>query len=509
MNRFLKNIFNDKIFLVCFIFILIINILKIFLISITTLIDDEAHYVLWTHHLPFGFFDHGPGIAFFIKISTLLFGNTEFGVRFGSILFSIVISFILFSFIKNEKDENTAFISVCLFNIIPFFSGLSLIVTIDTPMFYFLILTIIFYYKAIFYNKKYFYLGALFFALSLLSKEGAIFIGASIYIFILLSSKRKDILLSKEFYISILLIPIIYSPFIIYNFQTDFSFVKFALDRQLQKPGGLMRTIEFWISQLALFSPIFFILFCYLNFRYFLYKKRLEKDLYFVLLSFIPFIYILQKSFKNKLEANWALFMYSGALFFVSFFIGKYWNKKSMKSLFFINSILSFIMIVIVIFQYFIPLIPINGDPTDRYFKFNSLKYDLKDFYENGMDKNIRMVALNYQIPSIINFYLKPEKEAVCLNFGTYHPTVFDFWYDDNEFKGDNMYFITTSENHIFLNKYFDSYEYVTNFTSYRKYRKLNGDLKTRKLDTYYLLLCKNYKGNGLEYIYKGKNFKF
>lgn len=54
MNKIIKN----KIFLISFIFIILVYIAKIILISFTTLIDDEAHYVLWTNHLPFGFFDH-------------------------------------------------------------------------------------------------------------------------------------------------------------------------------------------------------------------------------------------------------------------------------------------------------------------------------------------------------------------------------------------------------------------------------------------------------------------
>ncbi|WP_307972365.1 hypothetical protein [uncultured Brachyspira sp.] len=61
----LKIVIKNKIFLISFIFIIFVYIVKIILISFTTLIDDEAYYVLWTNHLPFGFFDHGCGIAYF------------------------------------------------------------------------------------------------------------------------------------------------------------------------------------------------------------------------------------------------------------------------------------------------------------------------------------------------------------------------------------------------------------------------------------------------------------
>lgn len=508
IKRFINIIIKNKIFLISFIFIILSYILRTILLTFTTLIDDEAHYALWTKHLPFGFFDHGGGIAFFMKLSMIIFGNTGFGVRFGSILFSILVSVFIYIFVSKEKDENAAVISVILFNTIPFFAGLSLIVTIDTPMFYFLLFSIMAYYKAIYSNKNYFYLAGFLFGFSLLSKEGAIFVGSSICFFILISNRRKEIFLYKEFYLSFIAAALVYLPFIIYNFQTDFTFIKYALDRQLQKPGSINRTLDFWGAQIGLYSPLFFILFCYLIIKttlQFFNKKETENNFYFAFISLIPFIYIVQKSFKNKLEANWALFMYAGGLFLVSYYISKNWNKKYIRNLFLSNILLCNIAIFIIILQYFVPIIPIKGDPTDRYYKYNAIRYDLKEYYNLNMDKNIRMFALNYQIPSMINFYINPENEAVCLNWNTYHPTVFDFWYDDNNFIGDDLYYITTSPDTNLASKYFGSIEYITNFQSYRK--QINGD--KRYLDNYYIYLCRNYNGKKTDYIYKSEKIKF
>ena len=62
------------------------------------------------------------------------------------------------------------------------------------------------------------------------------------------------------------------------------------------------------------------------------------------------------------------------------------------------------------------------------------------------MHHDVRIFALNYQIPSMINFYTRPALEAVCLNLGTYHPTAFDFWYEDRAFIGQDFYFVTEGE---------------------------------------------------------------
>lgn len=503
----MKKIIENKIFLISFIFIIFLYITKILLIQFTTLIDDEAHYVLWTNHLPFGFFDHGPGIAYFMKISLMIFGYNDFGARIGSVIFSILVSIFLYRFIKTERDEKAAIISVILFNITPVFAGLSLIVTIDTPMFYFIMLSVIVYYKSIFYDKRYFYLSGALIGFAIISKINAVFIIFSILVFILFSSNRKEIFLSKEFYLSFLIIIIFCLPFIIYIIDTDFAPVIYIIDR-LEKFGSINRTLDFWGAQVGLYSPIFFTLFVYLiikiSVKYF--KKQVaEKDFYFAFISLIPFVYILQKSFKNKLEANWALFMYAGGLFLVSFFISQNWHKRYIRNLFLGNIIFCAVGMSIIILQYFIPIIPINGDPTDRYFKYNAIRCDIKDYYKNNMNNDIRIFALNYQIPSMVNFYVKPEKEAVCLNWNTYHPTSFDFWYNDKDFIGEDFYYISTSDNTDLITQYFEGCEYVTNFTSKRK--SLNG--KIRILDTFHIFLCKNYKGRGIDYIYKNDRIKF
>ena len=45
------------------------------------LMFDEAYYALWAKHLAWSYFDHPPMVALWIRLSTILFGEHEFGVR--------------------------------------------------------------------------------------------------------------------------------------------------------------------------------------------------------------------------------------------------------------------------------------------------------------------------------------------------------------------------------------------------------------------------------------------
>ena len=232
-----------------------------------------------------------------------------------------------------------------------------------------MILAIIYFYKSIYYDKKYFYLSGFLFGFALLSKINALIIIITILVFLFLIKNKKDFFYSKEFYIFGIIIFITYLPFVVYVFQTDFAPIIYIINR-LDKIGSINRTLDFWGAQIGLYSPLFFILFCYLIVKVFIdffNKKEIEKDFYFAFISLLPFIYILFKSFKNKLEANWGLFVYAGGLFLVSYYISKNWNKKYIRNLFFANILFCNTAIFIIILQYFIPIIPIKGDPTDRY----------------------------------------------------------------------------------------------------------------------------------------------
>ncbi len=61
--------------------------IRIFVASVTELTNDEVYYYTYALHLQWNYFDHPPGVAVLIKLSTLnlLFTNELF-IRFGAII---------------------------------------------------------------------------------------------------------------------------------------------------------------------------------------------------------------------------------------------------------------------------------------------------------------------------------------------------------------------------------------------------------------------------------------
>ena len=86
----------------------------------------------------------------------------------------------------------------------------------------------------------------------------------------------------------------------------------------------------------------------------------------------------------------------------------------------------------------------------------------------------------------MINFYLNPELEAICLSID-YHETLYSFLYDQNLIKGNDFIYIHDKEDFPKkLKPYFGSYKQILNSNAYRN---------NSPIATYSIWLVKNYTG--------------
>ncbi|MGE4468875.1 MAG: ArnT family glycosyltransferase [Desulfovibrio sp.] len=99
-----------------------------------TLVQDEAQYWDWTRHLQLTYYSKGPLIAWIIHIWTSVFGDTELGVRFGSIFGSLLTQVVLYLGVaKLWNKPRVALWTLFIFNTTAIFSGLSILMTTDNP----------------------------------------------------------------------------------------------------------------------------------------------------------------------------------------------------------------------------------------------------------------------------------------------------------------------------------------------------------------------------------------
>lgn len=103
-------------------------------ISPYTLIEDEAHYWEWARRLDWSYYSKGPGVAWVIRASIEMLGNTEFAVRLPAAVSTAIGTIAIASMTRDLlNDRKLAFISAVLYSCVPGFAVASMLMTIDAP----------------------------------------------------------------------------------------------------------------------------------------------------------------------------------------------------------------------------------------------------------------------------------------------------------------------------------------------------------------------------------------
>jgi len=110
------------------------RLLYIAFFSPYALIEDEAHYWEWSRHLDWSYYSKGPGIAWTIALTTILAGDTEFGVRLGAPLIGAVLALAVGQLAAEASgDARARFFAAALVMLTPAFQVSSILLTIDGP----------------------------------------------------------------------------------------------------------------------------------------------------------------------------------------------------------------------------------------------------------------------------------------------------------------------------------------------------------------------------------------
>ena len=417
---------------------LLLLIIRLLFISNTLLINDEAYYAIYARHLAWGYVDHGPIVAYLIKLFTFIWENS-FTVRLGATTLMSVLTIILYYFGKKYFNTETGIILSLSLTANMLFHTNSIVITPDVPMTFFTILAMMFYYLAYCVNKKYIYIGGGMLGLAVLSKISALFPAIGIALYPILIKEKRHWLKNIHYYGSFTLAFLIFLPFIIWNFQNDFAFVR-NQGSHIYRGGGFGHFINLWLGLAVISGPLFFyfsVIKPFANLKR--WKSSSDSIQFFTIVTIVPLSYFLGHSLFSKFELNWPAPIFLSGLFLLALQI-----NNSQKRFYYAQIIYSLLLIFIITVQTFKPILPIKGDAdiTNRYYMYDGFLNGLEKFLnENPELRNTRIATNNFQIPSKINFYLEPKLEATCLSIG-YQQTLYSFLYPNITQKNDDFIFI-------------------------------------------------------------------
>ena len=234
----IRNLFIIVNILICFI------TLKILFIVYSPPLPDEAYYWFWSKRIDASYYDHPPLSMWLQYLSSIFISSNKLLVRIIPTLSLFIVMLVSYfwlirlNFYRNIEDYLITLllmISVPVFNI--FFS-----ISFPDPVLIFtLLMSGFFFYlysqkKKITDNTKYsfWYLSVFFFSLGLLAKYNAILFGVGILSYLIFSKRqRNNIIYSKHFLFSIILIFVVFFPVVYWNAKNSYASFGFNLDKRL------------------------------------------------------------------------------------------------------------------------------------------------------------------------------------------------------------------------------------------------------------------------------------
>lgn len=311
-------------------------ICKIYSAATIELLAEEAYYWTYSQHPSLSYFDHPPMVAWVISLGTSIFGNCEFGVRFGSLLLSLGSLLLMFFYSRFWFGFTNACWSAMLFSILPIYIGTGFLAFPDGPLIFFWLLTIYLFSKAATTGKtSYWALVGVSFGAALLSKYSAIFLGVGAILFLFGSRTHRYWLMRIEPWLSFVFAILVFSPVIDWNAQHGWvSFLFQASRPATPSPESLRYVYEFLLFQLGAVTPFILGLFVitagYLVSRGWFWKK----DHWNIAMAFFwpLFTLFLISALTTKVHFNWTapayLSLLPGAVQYFRIFVRKHQQQS-------------------------------------------------------------------------------------------------------------------------------------------------------------------------------------
>jgi 4-amino-4-deoxy-L-arabinose transferase-like glycosyltransferase len=283
--------------------------------SVMDLRTDEAYYWTWSKENVLSFLDHPPMIAWFIRLSTAIFGDTNFGVRFAGILAMLVTQLLLADIVRRVTHDVRAVVLAVLMPEAALYYGLLMAkVSPDVALIPFAVAMV---WALIRLNEsgdgRWWLAAGVFAGLSLLSKFTAVMLIPAVVAFVLVPHWRRRWLSSPYPWAAALIVVVLFLPVLIWNAGHDWASFKFQLIRATATHELSLRTVGDFIG--LQFGLVGFVLLPVVlsGLALTAWRGYRRGDAVAILLStavIVPFGYFLWKSLSLRVGDTWPMFMW-------------------------------------------------------------------------------------------------------------------------------------------------------------------------------------------------------
>ncbi|WP_171972597.1 ArnT family glycosyltransferase [Mucilaginibacter polytrichastri] len=434
----------------------VLNALQAFTLGLHS---DEAYYWLYSRLLDWGYYDHPPMVAIFIRIGYAVFKN-EFGLRMVTVISSTLAIRLLWLTLRDYKVDARQFILVVggmfIFHIYGF------ITTPDAPLFFF---TVLFYYLYQQYLKTDKWLLATLIGLTiaclLYSKYHAVLL-----ITFTIAANIK-LLKRKSFWLIPVLATVLFIPHIYWQVSHGYPSVNYHLFERSSEVYDFAHTYQFIPGQLLMAGPLIgWIVF------YYAFKVRI-KDAFIrtlVVNAAATFIFFLINTLKGNVQPHWTLIAFAPLSMLALIYFGQgfkppgWFNKVAIA-----NILLIILLRIALIFG--IPAVA-QLRPFKSFFGYRQWAGQIKQRAGNSYV----IFGSGFQDPSKYSFYTQSLKGFAYDN-RYYRRTQFDIWPLEDSLQHQRALYILSETDSASTNQIMHTVKgsfYTTWVNDIRTYQRIN-----------------------------------
>ena len=285
---------------------------------------DEAQYWDWSRNLDWSYYSKGPLVAYIIRASCSVFGDTMQGVRYPAIVFAVGTSIVTYLLTRRLfGSERLALGAVLLNHLVPMFVAGSVLMTIDPPMFFCWALATYFAAIAIFDQKGWgWVLCGVSVGIGFLAKYAVMLWFGGLVMFFVTDALSRERPKSAGPWIAIAIALLMTFPVIIWNAKHGWVSSRHVA-HQTGASGGrfsLANVAEFIGSQIGVVGPILVVIMILATVHAF--RSREPRLLFLATIGsfFLALTFI--TSFFAKVQVNWPAPAYFTLLILCAHFLG-------------------------------------------------------------------------------------------------------------------------------------------------------------------------------------------
>lgn len=237
-------------------FLALISMARLIAAWAIPLTEDEAYYRLWAQSLQFGYYDHPPMIAWWIRLGTMLAGDDPLGVRLAPVLATAATSWVVFDIARRlGAGTATAERAAIWYNATLLVAVGGQMATPDAPATLFWALALWCALRAWEHPRWWLAAGAAA-GLGCLSKYSALFLGPGMLLWLVSSADGRTRLKTPWPWSAVVIAAAIFSVNIVWN--AEHHWLSFAKQFGRVAPSGLalQHLPGLFLSQFLLLNPL-------------------------------------------------------------------------------------------------------------------------------------------------------------------------------------------------------------------------------------------------------------